>query len=67
MDQARELVRIYNIEIILGLLVAFLVLLALYLIAEIRISKLKDRYNQLVRGYDGIDIEDLLIKKIALK
>ncbi len=66
MDQARELVRIYNIEIILGLLVAFLVLLALYLIAEIRISKLKDRYNQLVRGYDGIDIEDLLIK-IALK
>lgn len=62
MDQARELVRIYNIEIILGLLVAFLVLLALYLIAEIRISKLKDRYNQLVRGYDGIDIEDLLIK-----
>ena len=57
MDQARELVRIYNIEIILGLLVAFLVLLALYLIAEIRISKLKDRYNQLVRGYDGIDIE----------
>ncbi len=63
MDQARELVRIYNIEIILGLLVAFLVLLALYLIAEIRISKLKDRYNQLVRGYDGIDIEDLLIKK----
>lgn len=62
MDQARELVEIYNIEIILGLLVAFLMLLALYLIAEIRVSKLKDRYNQLVRGSDGIDIEDLLIK-----
>ena len=62
MDQLRELVEIYNIEIILGLLVAFLVLLTLYLITEIRISKLKKRYNKLVLGVDGINIEDLLIK-----
>ena len=62
MDQLRELVEIYNIEIILGLLVAFLVLLTLYLITEIRISKLKKRYNKLVQGVDGINIEDLLIK-----
>ena len=42
MDQARELVEIYNIEIILGLLVAFLMLLALHSIAEIRVCKLQD-------------------------
>ncbi len=62
MEQTRELIAIYNIEIIMGLLVAFFVLLALYLIAEIRISRLKERYNELVRGSDGINIEELLVK-----
>lgn len=62
MEQTRELITIYNIEIIMGLLVAFFVLLALYLIAEIRISKLKERYNKLVRGADDVNIEELLIK-----
>lgn len=62
MAQTRELIEIYNIEIMMGLLVAFFVLLALYLIAEIRISKLKDRYKELVRGSDGINIEELLLK-----
>lgn len=62
MEQTRELITIYNIEIIMGLLVAFFVLLALYLIAEIRISKLKERYNELVRGADDVNIEELLIK-----
>lgn len=62
MEQTRELITIYNIEIIMVLLVAFFVLLALYLIAEIRISRLKERYNELVRGADGINIEELLTK-----
>ena len=62
MEQTRELIEIYNIEIILGLLIAFFILLALYLIAEIRISKIKDRYNELVRDSDGINIEELLLK-----
>ena len=62
MNEVRELIEIYNTEIVLGLLVAFLVLLALYLITEIRLSKLKERYNKLVQGVDGINIEDLLIK-----
>lgn len=62
MEQTREFIEIYNIEIIMGLLMAFFVLLVLYLIAEIRISKLKDRYKELVRGSDGINIEELLLK-----
>ena len=62
MEQTRELIVIYNVEIIMGLLVAFLVLLALFLLTQIRISKLKEKYNQLVRGVDGVNIEELLIK-----
>lgn len=62
MEQIREIIEIYNIEIIIGILVAFFILLALYLIAEIRISKIKHRYNELVRGADGINIEELLIQ-----
>ncbi|QQY79745.1 uncharacterized protein DUF4446 [Keratinibaculum paraultunense] len=62
MEQIREIVEIHNVEIVLGLLVAFLLLLALYLIVEIKFSKLKTRYDKLVQGKDGIDIEELLIK-----
>lgn len=62
MEQTRELITIYNVEIIMGLAAAFFLLLALYLVAEIRISKFKKRYSELVRGADGINIEDLLLK-----
>lgn len=62
MEQTKELIELYNIEIMMGLLAAFFILLALYLIAEIRISRIKDKYNELVRGSDGVDIEGLLLK-----
>ncbi|NLW40104.1 MAG: DUF4446 family protein [Tissierellia bacterium] len=62
MEEIKQIIEIYNVEITIGTLVAFFVLLALYLIAEIRISKLKNRYNQLVRGIDGINLEELLIE-----
>ncbi len=62
MEQVRQFIEIYNIEIIIGVLVAFFILLALYLISQIRISKIKNEYNELVRGADGINIEELLIQ-----
>lgn len=62
MEQVREFIEIYNIEVILGISVAFFVILVLYLIAEIRISKIKHKYNELVRGADGINIEELLLQ-----
>lgn len=62
MEQVRQFIETYNIEIIFGILVAFLILLALYLISEIRISKIKNKYNELVRGMDGVNIEELLIQ-----
>lgn len=62
MEQLRELVAIFYIEIIIGLMATFFVLFLLYLIAEIRISKIKEKYNKLVRGIEGVNIEKLLIK-----
>lgn len=62
MAHLREFVTIYNIEIIILLMVAFTVLILLYIIAQIRISKIKEKYNQIVRGVEGVNIEELLIK-----
>ncbi len=62
MEGVKEFIEIYNIEIIIGILVAFFILLALYLIAQIRISKITEKYNKLVRGIDGVNIERLLIE-----
>lgn len=46
----------------MGLMAAFLILLLLYIIAEIRITSVKKRYNELVRGVKGLNVEELLIK-----
>lgn len=62
MDYIRQLAEAYDLEITIGIIVAFLVLLALYLISEIRLSKMKKRYKELVRGIDNINVEDLLLK-----
>ncbi|CAK7060854.1 DUF4446 family protein [Tissierella carlieri] len=62
MVQLRDFVASYNIEIMIGLIAALLVLLVLYLIAEIRISKIKKKYNEFTRGVKGVNVEELLIK-----
>ena len=58
MEHIGEIIEIYYIEIVLGLAVAFLLLLAFYIIAEMRISKLRDRYNKLTMGIDGANIKN---------
>ncbi|OZV10822.1 hypothetical protein CIW83_18020 [Tissierella sp. P1] len=62
MVQLRDFVASYNIEIMIGLIAALLVLVVLYLIAEIRISKIKKKYNEFTRGVKGVNVEELLIK-----
>lgn len=62
MVQLREFVTSYNIEIMIGLMAALFALLVLYLIAEIRISKIKKKYNEFTRGVKGVNVEELLIK-----
>lgn len=62
MEQTIELVELYTIEIIIGLSIGFFILLGLYLVSQIRISKLRSRYQILVKGVDKINIEELLLK-----
>src|SRR5690554_8075628 len=62
MDQLMDFVTNYHIEIVLGLMAAFILLFILYLIAEIRISRIKKKYNAFVHGVKGVNVEELLIR-----
>lgn len=62
MDHIIEIVEVYNIEIMMVLLTAFFLLIILYLVIAVRISKLKSRYEVLVRGSDGINMEGILLE-----
>ena len=62
MDHLREFITTYNIEIIISLMAAFIILVLLYLISQIRISQIKKKYNEVVRGIEGVNIEELLIR-----
>lgn len=62
MDHLREFVTNYNIEIIILLGAGFIILLLLYFISQIRISGIRKRYNEIVRGIDNVNIEELLIR-----
>lgn len=62
MDQLRATIATFYVEITMGLIGALGVLVILYIIAQIRMSKIKEKYNLLVRGVKGVNIEQLLIK-----
>lgn len=62
MEYIRQIVSSYSIEIIIGMAIGIIVLLLLNLISQIRISRMKKRYKELVRGMDKASIEDLLIR-----
>lgn len=62
MDQLRGTIAAFYVEITIGLIGALGILVILYIIAQIRISKIKEKYNLLVRGVKGVNIEQLLIK-----
>ena len=62
MEQLRAIIVAFYIEITMGLIAALVVLLILYIIAQIRMSKIKEKYNLIVRGVKGVNIEQLLIK-----
>ena len=62
MVQLRDFISLYYIEIILGLAAVLIILLVLNIISQIRISKIKKRYNEFTRGIKDVNIEELLIK-----
>ncbi|MBE5901270.1 MAG: DUF4446 family protein [Lachnospiraceae bacterium] len=59
-----ELLNYYRIEIMIGLAVAAVVLLILYLINIIQMSKLKKRYRIFMEGKDAKTLEDTIIKRL---
>ena len=59
MEQIIGIVDNYNIEIIVGLIIAFIVVLILYLIEQFRIGRITEKYNALVRDVNGLNLEDL--------
>lgn len=62
MKEVLGLIGRYNIEILLGLLIALLLLLVLNIISRMKISKITEKYNELVRGSDSENIEALLLE-----
>lgn len=62
MDQLREIMTLYNIEIIVFLISGFLLLFLFCIISQIRISKIRIKYNQIVRDMEGVNLEELLIR-----
>ena len=62
MELIRSNISIYYIEIIIGLIVVFFLLFISTIVSLIKTRKLREKYIALVRGIEGINIEDLLIK-----
>lgn len=60
MESVRSIVSTYYIEFIMGLLVISLLLILFIIISQYRTKKLVKKYNKLVNGISGIDIEELL-------
>jgi len=62
MEYVKQLISLYNMEIVIGLVIAIIILFLMNIFSAVRISKIKKRYNALVRGKDNASIEDLLIR-----
>lgn len=62
MEELREIILEYNVEVIMSLMAGFTILLLLYIISQIRISKIRKKYNEVIRGVEGVNLEELLIK-----
>jgi hypothetical protein len=64
MQEMREIIINYNIEIIIGMAVAFFVLLILYIIEQFRMNRITEKYNALVKDVDGVNLEQLILETL---
>lgn len=64
MEQLREIITNYNAEITLVLIVAFFIVLILFVIAELRVSHITEKYNDLVDGVEAVNLEELILKTL---
>lgn len=61
MEEIRMFIERFNFEIIISLMAAMIILLLLYIISQVRISKIRKKYNELARGKEGVNFEELLL------
>ena len=64
MDQLREIIINYNVEVTIILMLAFILVLILYIISEFRINHITDKYNALVKGVEDVNLEELISKAL---
>ena len=64
MQEMREIIINYNIEIIIGMAVAFFVLLILYIIEQFRMNRITEKYNALVKDVEGVNLEQLILETL---
>lgn len=64
MEQIRNILINYNIEILMGLIIAYFVLLILYFISQFRINHITKKYNKLVKGVNGTNLEDVIFENL---
>ena len=59
-----EILEIYSLDIIIGLIAAILILFILYIINVVQMSKLKKRYRIFMEGKNAKTLEDTIIKRL---
>ncbi len=61
MENIKNIISTYNIEVIIGLAIGLFVLLLLNLMSSIKVRSIKEQYNTLAQGMSGVNLEELLI------
>lgn len=61
MEQVKDIISIYYVEAIVGLAIGMMALFIMYIVAQHKYRKSKERYNSFMRGLTGVNIEDVLI------
>lgn len=64
MEDIMMFVEDYNTYVILGLGAGLIIMFLMYIISQVRISAITKKYNRLVKGVDGNNLEDILMQHI---
>ena len=60
-ERMENFVSLYSLEINIGLIIGIILLFILYIYNRYKIKKITLRYNSLVSGFSGINIEEILL------
>lgn len=60
-ERLYDIISLYSVEIILGILIGIIVLFVLYMVNRYKLQKITKRYKTLVDSNSGLNIEDILL------